>query len=258
MKNPDNEVNVLWEEICCNCNYFFPYLLHGPSEYGICLKDDEFEPYIEDLLEDEDYDCCIELIEEKKFDGNLNSCKEFEMAEIIETDSSMDEFITMDLNDEKQLTEAINFTLKNRSVEDYREKLKSPDQETRLEAFESISVLVVHDNIEALKLLIESFKEIPPPASLEDVHFKLKVFRFIKWNKHVKDLIPILIRDLYETKSTNQTRQWISEIFRFLSDHLNEENVTEYLEGMLKEKRFSYRIKNKIKDILTGGTDLMF
>ena len=114
MSTSDNEMSWISEKICCNCNYFFPYLLNGPSEYGICLKDDEFEPYIEDLLEDEDYDCCIELIEEKKFDGNRDSCEDFEMVEIIGTDSSMDESSGIDPNVEKNLTEIVNFFLKNR------------------------------------------------------------------------------------------------------------------------------------------------
>ena len=89
MSTSDNEMSWISEKICCNCNYFFPYLLNGPSEYGICLKDDEFEPYIEDLLEDEDYDCCIELIEEKKFDGNRDSCEDFERVEIVAAGEEM-------------------------------------------------------------------------------------------------------------------------------------------------------------------------
>ncbi|MBL7112490.1 MAG: HEAT repeat domain-containing protein [Bacteroidales bacterium] len=250
MKTTDNKINVVLERNCSNCNYFFPFLLHGPSEYGICLNNTEFEPYIEELLENENYDCCKELIEEKKFDGNEHYCKDFEMVEIIETDSSMYELFGIGPNDEQNLTEAVNLSLKNRAVEDYREMLQHSDPENRLKAFETLSALASMNNKEAIKLLIESFKDIPAPVSLEAVHFKLEVFRFVNRDDYVQDLIPVLFRDLYETKSTNQTRQWISEIFRFLSIYKKEEKVTGNLEKMLTEKQFSYRIKKRIKDIL--------
>ena len=250
MKAADDENNPGHERNCANCNYFFPYLLHGPSEYGICLNDPAFEPYIDELLESENYDSCKGLIEEKKYDGNEHSCEDFEMIEIIGTDSSVDEPSDIDPEDEKNLSEVISFFLKNRSVEEYREMLSTGNNEKRLKAFESLSALVSMDNDKASKLLIGAFKEIPPPVSLEDVHFKLEVFRFVNRPDYQKDLIPVLFRDLYETKSTNQTRQWISEIFRYLSIYNHEAKVTENLEKMLREKQFSYRIKNKIKGIL--------
>lgn len=250
MKTADDENNFGFERNCANCNYFFPYLLHGPSEYGICLNDPEFEPYIDELLENENYDSCKGLIEEKKYDGNEHSCEDFEMIEIIGTDSSMDESSGMDPNDERNLTEVVNLFLKNRSVEEYREILSSGDSEKRLKAFETLSTLVSWNNDKASKLLIEAFKEIPPPVSLEEVHFKLEAFRFVDRKDYLKDLIPVLFRDLYETKSTNQTRQWISEIFRYLGIYRHEVKVTENLEKMLTEKQFSYRIKKKIKGIL--------
>jgi hypothetical protein len=250
MKTADDENNLGFERNCSNCNYFFPYLLHGPSEYVICLNDTEFEPYIEELHENENYDSCKGLIEERKYDGNEHSCEDFEMVEIIGTDSLMDESSGIDPNDEKNLTEVVNFFLENRSVEEYREILSTGDNEKRLKAFKTLSALVSMSNAKASRLLIESFKEIPPPVTLEDVHFKLEVFRIVNRNDYLRDLIPVLFRDLYKTESTNQTRQWISEIFRYLSLHKNEAKVTENLEKMLTEKQFSYRIKKKIKGIL--------
>ena len=112
MKAADDENNPGHERNCANCNYFFPYLLHGPSEYGICLNDPAFEPYIDELLESENYDSCKGLIEEKKYDGNEHSCEDFEMIEIIGTDSSVDEPSDIDPEDEKNLSEVISFFLK--------------------------------------------------------------------------------------------------------------------------------------------------
>ena len=252
METADNESNIVLERNCSNCNYFFPYLLHGPSEYGICLNDTVFDPYIEELLENENYDCCKELVETKKFNGNDHSCKDFEMGGIIGTDLSMEELYGIDESDGQILSEVIDIALKKKPVGDLREKLKHPEPGPRLEAFTNLAALVAMKNVEAKKLLIESFKNIPPPVSLEDVHYKLEVFRFVNRNDLAEDLIPVLFRDLYEMKSNNQTRQWISEIFRFLSSYRNEEYVIEGLEKMLTETQFSYRIKNKIKDILSS------
>jgi len=246
----NNESNKVLERNSSNCNYFFPYLLHGPSEYGICLNDTVFDPYIEELLKNENYNCCKELIEEKKFDGNEHYCDDFEMMEIIRTDLSMEELYGTDISDGQILSEIIDVALKNKPVGDLPEKLKHPDPGPRLEAFSNLVALVAMKNVEAKKLLIESFKNIPAPESLEDVHYKLEVFRIVNRNDLAEELIPVLFRDLYQTKSNNQTRQWISEIFRFQRIHRNEENVIENLEKMLTEKQFSYRIKSKIKDIL--------
>jgi hypothetical protein len=250
MKAADDENNLGFERNCANCNYFFPYLLQGPSEYGICLNDPEFEPYIDELLENENYDSCHGLIEEKKYDGNEHSCEDFEMIENIGTDSSTDEPSGIDPEDAKNLYKVVSFFLKNRSVAEYRKILTSGDNEKRLKAFKTLSSMVSWNNDKASKLLIDAFKELPPPVSLEEVHFKLEVFRCVTSKDYLKDLIPVLFRDLYETESTNRTRQWISEIFHYLSIHKHEVNVTENLEKMLTEKQFSYRIKRKIKGIL--------
>jgi hypothetical protein len=253
MTSLDNESGGYLERTCANCNYFFPYLLHGPSEYGICLNEAEFKPYIKELVENENYDSCKALIEERKFNGNDHSCEDFEMIEIIGTDSSMDDISGIGPDDEKNIAEVFNIFLKNKSVEEYPEMLSSGNNEERLKAFEALFSLVSMNNDKASKLLIDSFKAMSPPVSLEEVHFKLEVFRFVNRKEYLKDLIPVLFRDLYETKSTNRTRQWISEIFRYLSIHKSEAKVTENLEKMLTEKQFSYRIKNKIKGILDEG-----
>jgi hypothetical protein len=37
------------ERVCFNCNHFFPASIQGPTEFGICLNDKEFEPFIDEL-----------------------------------------------------------------------------------------------------------------------------------------------------------------------------------------------------------------
>jgi hypothetical protein len=115
-----------------------------------------------------------------------------------------------------------------------------------------VSALTLFGNDAALKLLTKAFKEIPPPVSLEDTHFKLKAYRCVDRDDLVDEIFPLMVRDLYETKSNNQTRQWISEILKFFNIHRNRKDVSECLRKILSEKRFTYRIKDKVKSILFG------
>ena len=250
MDNTNNTYRMEDDKICINCNYFFPYLLHGPSEYGICLNDPAFDPYIDELLENQNYDICQELVDLKKFDGNENYCENFEMVVFIEDELSTDVFDKINSFNEQNLAQNINTILKHKSVEEYLKKLKSPNRDTQLEAFNSLSALSSYGNIAASKLIVKSFKEIPPPITLVDVHHKQKLFRIVNREDDKDEIIAILIRDLYETKSNNQTRQWISEILKSLRNNRDNKMVKESLTKMLNEKQFSYRIKNIIKEIL--------
>ncbi len=71
--------------ICFYCNSFFPSS-EGPTEYGICLEDNDFEPYTEELLENSNYASCQELINSKQFPGKQKACDKFKLAEIIKID----------------------------------------------------------------------------------------------------------------------------------------------------------------------------
>ena len=71
------------EQSCFGCNNFFPDLLNLPTEFGICLKDEAFDPFIDEMLENENFECCRELIEQKRFNGNCDTCEDFEECEIV-------------------------------------------------------------------------------------------------------------------------------------------------------------------------------
>lgn len=73
------------ERVCFNCNYFFPSRTEA-SEYGICLEDKDFEPFIDELMENLNYSCCQELIQTKEFPGDQDACNKYDEAEIIGID----------------------------------------------------------------------------------------------------------------------------------------------------------------------------
>jgi hypothetical protein len=234
------------DKICMNCNNFFLYLANGPSEYGICVNDAEFEPYLKELFEKGNYDCCRKLIEKKKFDGNREPCKNFDMFEVA-GDDVID--ISAASGDQK-ISEVFDFIIKHKSVKKYRKQLNNPDRKKQIEAFESLVALALLENEKASELLIKSFKEIPPPITLEDTHFKIDVFRHVRKKFDLPDLIQVLERDLFEMKVNNHTRQWMTEIFKFLSIYREDDQVIELLTNMLDDKRFSYKIKDKIRKLL--------
>jgi len=238
-----------------NCQSYYPDRLDEATEFGICLNDSDFEPYLDELLEKQNFNCCKELIARKRFNGDREACQNFEMVEIKEDPILAEEFkelVKEDNIDEETVKEIfIAHSLRTRSVEEYAEKLESPSSEVRLETIETLAGFASFKNKEASELLINFFRNIPPPETLEEVHFKIKVFGFVNRGKFQKELVPVLVKDLYNTSSNNTTRQWITEIFRFFQ-RCSIEDIREPLEKMLKEKCFSYRIKNKIKEILEG------
>jgi len=240
------------EKICMNCQSYYPDRLDEPTEFGICLNDIDFDPYIDELLEKQNFNCCKELIARKKFDGNREACEDFEMIEIKEDPILEQELEKLakdgNVNEETVKEIFLMHSLRSQSVEEYAKKLESPGFNVRLKAIKTLAGLTSFKNKEASELLINFFRNIPPPKTLEEVHFKIEVFGFVNRREFQEKLIPVLIRDLYNTSSNNTTRQWITEIRFFQICSI--EDIREPLEKMLKEKRFSYRIKNKIKEIL--------
>lgn len=71
------------ERICENCNHFFPDTFE-PTENGICLADEAFTPYLDDLLEQGDFSGCRKLIEAKRFHYEQEACSLYDEAEIVE------------------------------------------------------------------------------------------------------------------------------------------------------------------------------
>jgi hypothetical protein len=65
------------ERICANCNYSFPSEPFS-SDFAICLNDPEFESYLDDLLENQDFSGCQELVKQKRFSWEQEACPDFE------------------------------------------------------------------------------------------------------------------------------------------------------------------------------------
>lgn len=250
------------ESICFNCNYFFPDTMNEFTEFGICLNDPVFEPYIDELLKDPDTASCHQLIQDNKFSGECNICDDFEVIEErieIDDDSSLG-LVLSELKESGNLTsdafqsavlenQLKDMNLGSLPVDGYKANLFSSDSEKQKEAVLSLGALISNGNKKAFDLLFAFFKELPPPSTISEVHFKIDILKRLKYAESKNILIPILVNELYQTDSNNTTRQWITAIFKFL-ESCPREGVHEPLKNMLKDKKFSYRLKQKIKHIL--------
>ena len=247
------------ERICFDCAYYFPSRPEA-SEYGICLADDAVEPYFDELVVNLNFDACQELISEKEFSGETLACKKFEEAERIEIDDeselgqALKEFEAGTINEEKLkqailLDEVKQINWETVPVDQYAEQLESGDIEVQKAAARRLINLVHLGNEQAFNMLWRYFETLPPPRTIEEVHYKVEVLEKLKYTDKQAEIIPVLIEELYATPSNNTTRQWINCMFTYLSKS-PESEVRQPLEAMLEDKRFSPKLKKKIESIL--------
>ncbi|MCD4693676.1 MAG: hypothetical protein K8R79_12230 [Calditrichales bacterium] len=252
------------ERICYNCNCFFPASMEEPSKFGICLNDKEFEPYWDELLDNYNYECCKNLVQSKKFSGEREACPDFcemDMEGCINIDESSDlgkAILSSAKNgqiDDKKLEELIleeqirNIDFKKLPTDAYSKQLYNTSIEEKKKAVSSLGGVISLGNESAFQALFDFLKQLPPPATIEEVHFKIDILRNLELSKFASSLKQFLFDELYRTPSSNTTRQWISAIFKFL-ERFPIEEIGEPLEKMLNDKRYSHRIKNKIKNVL--------
>ena len=83
------------DAVCGNCNHSFPAEAGG-SIFGICLKDPEFDPYIERLLEN-DFACCAKLIRRKRFMLDRQACSDFDPIEIVGDEAELSSGLAADI-----------------------------------------------------------------------------------------------------------------------------------------------------------------
>lgn len=249
------------ERICFNCSYFFPASEERMTEYGICLYDEAFEPFAEELLENCNYSSCKELIEEKRFHGDTKACKHFEESEMIEIDDETHlgkELKKLEKSGKLDM-EAIETAIlydkidkidwKTLPVDGYLAGLNSSDKSKQLKAVSSLAGLANLGNKKARNQLIKYFKNLPTPSTLAEVHFKMRVFDHVEYIKNKSDIVPLLINELYYIQSNNTTRQWIAKILKYL-ERCPADKVCGPLEKLLQKRKFSYRLKNKIQNTI--------
>lgn len=246
------------DRLCCNCNSFFPAEA-GWTEEGICLSDSAFEPYLDELLENMNYGCCKELIEKLKFDGNCEVCEHFDPVEIMSTDLDFEEGVqelaeSNELNVEsfQQLLlrrELNKMADPNYPLESYIKLLTSKSKKEVEAGVNTLYYIMIQGNERAFTALWEYYNNLAPAEDLRDVHWKIYLLEKLQHGKNKKALFDCLVHELYKTSSNNTTKGLIIKIFQIMYT-LPVDLMKDQLLKMLKDKRFSYKLKDKMKELL--------
>ena len=253
------------ERICTNCNSSFPSEPYR-SDFAICLNDPEFEPYLDDLLENQDFSRCQELVRQKRFPWEQEACPDFDPVDITDEDVpfspelssaigqlSKDGKLTAETLEQAILEDVVrNIDWANMPVEEYVERLNNAKTlKAREEAVRSLGGLVIHENRAAFDALSGYLKDLPPPTTVEQTHFRIAILREIKHAREFEpDLAQLLVEDLFRTPSNNTTRSWYTAVFRFF-ERSSLDIAQKALLPMLDSPQFSYRIKKRVKGILS-------
>ena len=140
------------ERVCTNCNYGFPSEPYG-SDFAICLNDPEFEPYLDDLLDNQDFSRCQELIKQKRFPWDQEACPDFDPMDItddIPLSPELSSAIEQLARDGELTAETLELAIlgdnwANMPVEQYVERLNNAKTlKAREKAVRSFGVLVNH------------------------------------------------------------------------------------------------------------------
>lgn len=263
MSRTSDELELL--RVCTNCHRSFPSESFG-SDFAICLNDPEFEPYLDDLIENQNFSRCRHLVKQKRFSWEQEACPDFDPVEDIDEDVHFSPELSSaieQLADDGQLTaetlqQALFEDMVNKidwakvPVEKYVEKLNNATNlEEREKAVSSFWGLVAQGNQAAFDVLYDYLKDLPPPTTVEQTHFRVDILRQLEHTQSFeKKLARLLVEDLFRTPSNNTTRGWYTAVFRFF-EGLSADIAEKELSPMLHSQQFSYRIKKRIKTILT-------
>ena len=266
MGNNSDEFEEEFElvRVCSNCNYSFPSEPCG-SDFAICLNDPEFEPYLDELSENQDFSRCQDLVKQKRFSWEQEACPDFDPVEDTIDSESFSPKLSREienLHNEGRLTaetfqQALFEDMVDRidwakaPVENYVERLnnaKTP--KAREKAVRSLGGLISLNNKAAFHALYAYLKDLPPPTTVEQTHLRIEILRHLAYTRSSeKKLARLLVKDLFRTPSNGTTRGWYTAVFRFFESSFFD-IAEKALAPMLDSKEFSYRVKKRVKTIL--------
>lgn len=249
-------------KICGNCSFHIPVELDDNSDdVGVCSFNDIFDPHWDEITNN-DYSNCRKLIEENLIKTDDEICDKYEQVEFREDEEISHEIIEKlksgkemkpkflkDLLLEIQIDNTQHY-LKTKDVIEEKNKLFSGNKDEAKETIESLLAMSCFGNKKAENLLLDYYLQLPPVTTLEECHYKIYLLNKFNCSKN-KKFAKCLIDELYKTKSNATSRSLITNIFKYLG-YVELEYIAKDLENMLKDKRFSYRLKNKMKYLLYG------
>ena len=255
------------DAVCGNCNSHFPAEAGG-SIYAICLKDPEFEPYIDRLLAN-DFACCARLIKRKHFMADRQACADFDPVIDIGDEEELSSKLAEDIQDlaakgqltpaNVQVAVAVNaFRQTDWSktpTNDYVQRLhEAPTANTRMDALSGLGFLASQGNGSAFDALCAYLRDLPPPQTPDDCLFRTEILRHLRCRiERDREVADLLVQDLCRTPSNNHTRSWYVDVWKFF-ERCSPEMAEEALQPILDSPQFSYRIKRRVRGIIDFGT----
>ena len=224
-----------YERICLNCGSFF----QDPDDMnlGVCLNDEAFEPFLDEILDHEDFSSCYEIYLQKRENGEKEACEQFNEPEIIEVPDGMDimEYLRIE-------------QMKYQNVDEIIKYLYDADNRVVRKAISVISRYVYMGNESAYKVLLKYYMGLGPAETLEDVYTRKEVVEILSSRKSEESTIKAYVNELARTPSNNTTRQLYTEILCQLS-RCPHEMIQEPLLELLRITNYSYRIRNRIMEV---------
>lgn len=232
MKNEIEDPN----RICINCTQFMQDSTDiAESFYGICLIDEDFEPFLDDIFEHGEFSSCKELYMRKRYDGEKEACTEFEEMEFPEDGESIDDFNGRMLVKQMQ----------NENVDEILGYLYNSDLEIVKRAIWKLTKYFYFDNPDAVNGLIDFYLSLDPAENLPDVHMRKEVVEVLSRKETEKRIMEAFVNELYRSPSNNTTNQLYSLILRRLS-YCPADMVEDLLLDLLRKKHYASRMTQRI------------
>lgn len=254
------------EHICSNCQAAHPSEPFQ-SDFAVCLNAPELEPYLDDILERQDFSHCRGLVERIRFPWDQDACDDFDPIEDPgeEWPSELAEKVMKLAEDGALTAEALRQAIlihtfertdwSRAPVDRYvRAVLAAQTPKGRAEAVNPFGFFIGQGNEAAFDALCEYLRALPPAVAVEDKELRIAVLQALRATReHQRELAHLLVEELLRTPSNNATRGWYSEVFHFFERGCPPEAAEEALGPVLDSPHFSYRIKRRMRAILDSA-----
>lgn len=227
------------DKICQNCSYFIQDSNDLMNDLGICFKDDIFKPFYYDIIENADFSDCYELYLDKRFDSQREVCDQYE-------EINFDDILEPDELEAIRVVEQMRTDNLDEKIND----LYDDDIEVVNSALATTLYYSYIGNPSAFEGVLSYYMSLGSAVSIEDVYLRIKIIEMISSKEINKDIVSAYIGELARTPSNNTTRQLYSKILECLGK-CPLEMIEEPLMDLLNKKKFSYKIKKRITDVMT-------
>lgn len=226
------------DNICINCSSFFQDDRDLYTEFGVCMNEEIFEPFLDEVLESADFSNCYDIYQKMRFCGGSAACDQYEEPEIIEVPDGMNVYDYL-----------LFEKMKHQNVDDLISYLYNSDSKVVKKAISLITTYIGIGNKGAYEGLINYYMGLGPAVSLEDVYTRMNIIDALSIKESEQDTIDAYVNELFRTASNNTTRQLYSLILKRLSN-CPANMIQEPLLQLLDKKQYSYKMRKRIVEVL--------